>query len=183
MSAIQPTAKRTDPLLAVSKVLVIIVQIIMIFGMVMLAIGIGAIVTVGRADLAAEIAASGAPAYGLWLIVLAMLTGIVLLGMAWRFLNELRGIINSVDEGDPFRHDNADRLNLMGWIGVAGHLIIMPIAILAMWFEPYFDKAGKDVKIDGAFDLGSILLTLILFILARVFRRGAEMRDELEGTV
>lgn len=28
-----------------------------------------------------------------------------------------------------------------------------------------------------------ILLTLVLFILARVFRQGTEMRAELEGTV
>lgn len=183
MSTNQVATKRTDPLLATAKVLVIIVQIIMIFAMVMLGIGIGAVLTVGRADLAAEIAATGAPPYAFWFIMLAMLTGIVLLGLVWRFLNELRGIIDSVDEGDPFRHDNADRLSRMGWIAVAGHVIIMPIAILAIWFEPYFDKAGKDVHFDGAFDLGSILLTLILFILARVFRRGAEMREELEGTV
>ena len=31
--------------------------------------------------------------------------------------------------------------------------------------------------------LGGILLALVLFILARVFRKGAEMRAELEGTV
>ena len=35
---------------------------------------------------------------------------------------------------------------------------------------------------DG-FSLTGILMVLILFILARVFKRGAEMREELEGTV
>jgi len=39
------------------------------------------------------------------------------------------------------------------------------------------------MNIDGGLDGGSILLILILFILARVFREGARMRDELEGTV
>ena len=29
----------------------------------------------------------------------------------------------------------------------------------------------------------TIVLALVLFILARVFREGARMRDELEGTV
>ena len=30
---------------------------------------------------------------------------------------------------------------------------------------------------------GALILALILFVLARVFRRGADMRDGLEGTV
>jgi hypothetical protein len=33
------------------------------------------------------------------------------------------------------------------------------------------------------FSLGGVLLALVLFILARVFRQGAKMREELEGTV
>lgn len=35
----------------------------------------------------------------------------------------------------------------------------------------------------GAFDLGGIILAITLFILARVFRQGAAMRNDLEGTV
>ncbi len=175
--------KPKDPLLSAATVLVVLSQIVMIFGMVMLGIGIGALLTVGRAGLMAEVVSAGAPPMAFWLIVLAMLTGMVLLGLAWRFLEELRGIIKTVDAGDPFRHDNADRLNRMGWIAVIGQAIIMPIAALAMWFEPYLEKADKEVHLDGAFDWGTILLALILFILARVFRRGTEMREELEGTV
>lgn len=33
------------------------------------------------------------------------------------------------------------------------------------------------------FSLSSLFLSLTLFILARVFRHGAAMRDDLEGTV
>ncbi len=35
----------------------------------------------------------------------------------------------------------------------------------------------------GGISGNGLLLMLILFILARVFRKGAEMRAELEGTV
>jgi hypothetical protein len=40
---------------------------------------------------------------------------------------------------------------------------------------------GNDV--DFGLSFGGVLLALVLFILARVFRKGAEMRAELEGTV
>lgn len=175
--------KPKDPLLSAATVLVILSQIVMIFGMVMLGIGIGALLTVGRTGLLAEIATSGAPPMAYWLIVLAMLTGIVMLGLAWRFLNELHGIIKTVDAGDPFRHDNADRLNRMGWIAIIGQVVILPVAALALWAEPYLEKVDKELNMDGAFDWGTILLALVLFILARVFRHGAAMRADLEGTV
>jgi hypothetical protein len=35
----------------------------------------------------------------------------------------------------------------------------------------------------GGISFGGFLLALVLFILARVFRKGTEMREELEGTV
>ena len=42
---------------------------------------------------------------------------------------------------------------------------------------------NADITIDAGLDIEGILLALILFILARVFRHGARMRDDLEGTV
>lgn len=35
----------------------------------------------------------------------------------------------------------------------------------------------------GGIDASGILLVILLFILARVFRKGTEMREDLEGTV
>ncbi len=175
--------KPKDLLLGAAKVLVVLSQFVMIFGMVMLGIGIGAMLTVGQAEVMAEIATSAAPPYAIWLIALAMLTGMVMLGFALRFLKELSGIIDSVDAGDPFQPENANRLNRMGWIAVIIQAAVLPIGALAIWFAPYFDKMHGDSDFEGGLDFGSILLTLILFILARVFRRGTEMREELEGTV
>jgi hypothetical protein len=36
---------------------------------------------------------------------------------------------------------------------------------------------------DAGIDFGGVLTALLLFILARVFREGAAMRKDLEGTV
>lgn len=176
-------SKPKDGLLAAAKVVVILCQFVFIFAMVMLGIGIGAILTVGRAELMSEIAISGAPAATIWLIALAMLTGMALLALGFRFFQELNGIIDSVDEGEPFRPENANRLSRMGWISVIAHVGVLPIAGLSLWLAPYADKVGQDVDVGAGVDVGGVLLTLILFILARVFRHGAAMREELEGTV
>ena len=40
-----------------------------------------------------------------------------------------------------------------------------------------------DITVDAGLDVSGILLVVILFILARVFRHGTTMREELEGTV
>lgn len=177
------TTKPKDPLLAAAKVAVVLAQIVMIFGMVALGIGIGAVLTVGWSELAAEIAKTGAPAAAGWLVIAAMLVGAGMLYLAWRFLRELRGIIDSVGEGDPFRPENANRLSRMGWIMVIAQVAVLPLAGIAAWAGPYLDKVDAEMRIDGGLDFGSILLTLILFILARVFREGTRMREELEGTV
>ncbi len=176
-------SKPKDGLLAAAKVVVVLSQIVFIFAMVMLGIGIGAILTVGRPELLADIATSSAPAAAYWLIPLAMLTGMALLALGFRFFQELNGIIDSVDDGEPFRPENAVRLSRMGWISIIVHIGVLPIAGLSLWLAPYADKVGQDVDVGAGVDVSGVLLTLILFILARVFRRGAEMRADLEGTV
>jgi hypothetical protein len=47
-----------------------------------------------------------------------------------------------------------------------------------------FPKAVSD-HVQAGFDLSpiGILAVLLIFVLAQIFRRGARMRDELEGTV
>ncbi len=172
-----------DPLLAAAKVMVTIAQVLAVIGITVLGIGLGVMLTVGRSSVLAEMATAEVPAHGIWFIALAMLIGAGLLMLAHRFFGELRGIINSVGEGDPFRPENAGRLSRMGWLSVAAQLLILIIAAVALWFAPYADKVDGHIKVDGGLDGGSILLTLILFILARVFREGARMREELEGTV
>lgn len=176
-------AQTRDPLLAAAKVLLVIAKVFIIVGMVALAFALGAMLTVVRTDLLAKMAEANVPAMGIWLIALAMLTGEAMLYLGYRFVSELRGIIDSVGEGEPFRPENADRLSRMGWIMVALQVLILPIAALAVWFAPFAEKIDAHAHVDGGLDGGSILLTLILFILARVFREGTRMREELEGTV
>jgi hypothetical protein len=113
----------------------------------------------------------------------------VLLAMAVYFLILLRRIVLSVGTGDPFIPENAERLSRMGWLVLAGQIASIPVGALVMWIaslvedSPAAGHVRADFHSDFGFSFSSLLLMLILFILARVFRRGAEMREELEGTV
>lgn len=178
----RPPVKR-DLLLAAAKVFLALLIAVLIFAMVMVAIGIGAVLTVGRAELLAEIAAAGAPGYAYWLIIAALLLieGMLFLGL--RFVTELRRIVLSVEEGDPFHPANAERLRRMGWLALVIWLADIPIGLIGAWLTPYIVAADEDWQITSDFGIESLFLILTLFILARVFRQGAAMRDDLEGTV
>ena len=67
----------------------------------------------------------------------------------------------------------------LGWIAVGFQLLGFATLVFKSEVEPL---AGK-VIFDGGISAGSILLIFLLFILARVFRQGAAMREDLEGTV
>lgn len=180
--------KQSDLLLKSARLMVILGQIIVMITSIGIAVGIGVLLTVGRDEVFERIAKVGAPDAAYPLTILAFLLVIVILQIGYRFLSNLGGIIATVGEGDPFALTNAARLSRMGWLSVGGHVLGLVLASLAAWFMPYL------VKLDGSpghhgYDFGfgvgggGILLTLILFILARVFREGAKMREELEGTV
>jgi hypothetical protein len=90
------------------------------------------------------------------------------------FLRLLRRIVGSVAGGSPFDPVNADRLERMGWLAVLLKVVTMVEAAFATTDVVRFAShlSGPD-----------LVMILVLFVLARVFREGAAMRDDLEGTV
>jgi Protein of unknown function (DUF2975) len=94
-------------------------------------------------------------------------------------MRKLLSIINSVEQGNPFITANAIRLRAIGWIMVGIQIIGLPLAAAAGNVADMFGEndVGFDLPING------ILAILLVFILAGIFERGAEMREELEGTV
>lgn len=118
------------------------------------------------------------PVIGLLAVVL------VLVSQVFVFFGKLRGIIDTVADGDPFVPENADRLNAMAWLQIGIYLaglVAASVAVLVIvWAEQF-----TEIEIDGSLevDIPSVMLIVTLFILARVFRQGAAMRADLEGTV
>lgn len=176
------TAK--DPLLTIAR-------IVLMFFIVILGIAAAALVIAlpvmlfNQSALLAELAADGKDAVpGLIpaaAFVLVAAAGLMALGVY--FLLLLRRIVNSVGEGDPFIPENADRLSRMAWVAIFGQAAAIPIGIAVIWIAGIAADSDEHVHADFGFSGTGVLLVLILFILARVFRRGTEMREDLEGTV
>jgi hypothetical protein len=106
-----------------------------------------------------------------------------LIWLAYQFLRDLWAIIGSVDDGDPFRPQNAVLLARMGWTMLGANITALLVALQAAWLDEFDQASGVHSEIDFDLGTGGLLLMLTLFILARVFRHGAAMREDLEGTV
>lgn len=175
------TPQTRDPLLMAARFLLIFMMGVMV--LIAAACAIGAVATLAlHGMVVAEMAKHAIPAEAAWAIppLLALIIAAGLLGFF--FFRHLYRIVGTVGEGDPFIPDNAQRLSAMGWIVVAVHLLAIPLFAIAAWIAK-LAKESAEVHVDGGIDPTGILLALILFILARVFREGTRMREELEGTV
>lgn len=173
---------RQDPLLGFARGFLTFLIVVMVLVMAGLAVGIPAL-RIWRESFLGELGeqyGSLAGRYDLvWAFAGMMAILLAIVAMGWRFLVLLRRIVDSVAIGDPFVPDNGSRLREMGWLTVAAQVATIPAAAIGHWVS----HVVKDSDFDFELGLGGLLLTVTLFILARVFKRGAEMRDELEGTV
>jgi len=109
---------------------------------------------------------------------LLMLIGIVMAIIFDRMLVSMGAVIASAASGDPFVPDNASRLRTIGWALLMLQLLDIPCALLAR-FWPSLGSAAPS----GDISIGGWAATLMVFVLARVFAAGSDMREELAGTV
>lgn len=177
--------KLTDPLLAFAKAGVWFLTILFGFvGSVLLLVA--PVVIAMQDEVLAELAKEGAaqdPSI-VGAIALLLIAGAVMMGLLVWFLVNLRRIIESVGEGDPFVPVNAVRLARMAWISIGAQIAALPVGAMVLYIDSAIGDGPKgDVDVDFTLDFGGIALAVILFILARVFRQGAAMREDLEGTV
>lgn len=183
--------KDVDPLLAIAKVLVIFLQVVT--GIAVIAVLIAIPVVMTQHDQFAQALSEGASNLPLWqgmaAIALFLLAVAVLVASLFWFFRLLGRIIDTVGARDPFTPENAHRLWVMGWIALGVQVGSFLIEALGYFIGTVFPSGvGEDnwhFTVDGdfVFSGNGIVLAVVLFILSRVFRKGAEMRDDLEGTV
>ena len=173
-----------DPLLAALRILIYIVIGLLCF--VAFALIVGApLVLIFQSQIIAELATEGTaiPA-GVFPTGAGLMLGfaaIIITGIY--FFWYLLAITDTVRDGDPFIPENANRLSRMGWIAVGAEVATFLLMIPGYWLLGALADAGEDVTFDIVWDGSSLILILVLFVLARVFRHGAAMRADLEGTV
>jgi hypothetical protein len=173
-------------LLEVGKVTLILAELAFVFASIGVVIGIIALLTFARGKIVADLAAAGAPAgtYLAFIAVLVLIWAIISLSML--FIRNLRAIVDSVDQGDPFHPDNGARLARMGWYALGVQALQFVVEGLGTGYSRYAEAVGGGtirMAMDNDPSLTGLALAVTLFILAGVFRKGAEMREDLVGTV
>lgn len=111
---------------------------------------------------------------GLRLLAVIGLVGVWLSDL---ILTRLIAIVETVRDGDPFVTVNAERLSQMACALLGMEVLHLGSIVVAIGAS---DETGR---IDWSFSITGWLAVLLLFILARVFAHGAQMRDDLEGTI
>lgn len=173
-----------DPLLTVARIATWVVQIAFIIGQIGLGIGIAGAVIAALGYLPQDAVVEGIEHLRpdvMWPAALAMLLIMAALGLAIQFVIRLRQIIDTVGQGDPFVAENGERLTRMAWQALIGQLLAMMAGMIGGWIQVHGGEGTFDLDVDVS--LTGFFIAVLLFILARVFRKGAEMRAELEGTV
>ena len=180
------TNRPNDLLLLAGNVLAMIAQGALALGAVLITIAVPIMlyfndeISVRYADKIGEV--SGTTFITITLALVAIAFGIV--AAAFVFFGKLRAIIASVGDGDPFAPENAERINLMAWLLLGIQVLMIPAMGIGLMFAKWADSAEHaQITIDAGLDLEGILMVIVLFILARVFKHGAAMREDLEGTV
>lgn len=180
------TSLTRDPLLAVSKGLLYFLMGALGIGAAACAVALPAILIMHdkvASAIAGELPSVPAPQF-ITAIAAVLVLAIALLALVFMILLLLKRIVDTVGEGDPFVPQNALRLTRMAWLSLVVQFVSLPLAGIGMWLERVADGDPVDVHVsNGGLSGNGLLLVLVLFILARVFRKGAEMRAELEATV
>ena len=178
------TAKTSDALLSFGKVVALILQAMCVLAgaatllvlafVVLLSLGmLSGFVNAGDFEL---IEASPLSVVSILVMLAASVAALFF------FFGKMRAIIKSVGEGDPFIAENARRLNAMAWLLLGVQVLALPVGMLRLYLANLVSGGGDSLNF-SVYDLQGPVMIIILFILARIFRIGATMREDLEGTV
>lgn len=171
-----------DPLLTIARVMTAILMGITAFVAAALLVAVP-VVFFKQPDFAQAVTEAGVGTVGMAMAatVALLILAASVCAIAFHFFQLLRRLINTVGKNDPFTLENADRLSRMGWIALTFQIASFPVAGLVAYLGHLVP--AKNLSVDFDFSLTGVLLAVVLFILARVFRHGAAMREDLEGTV
>lgn len=120
---------------------------------------------------------------GLGTTLLALLPLVLAAVIALYAVTMLTRVLDSLRDGDPFIRENADRMRRASLVvGVGGVAASGLMTIIAGRVVDHPEFAG----FEPAFFPGvwyAVIVGVVLAVVAEVFRRGADIREDLEGVV
>jgi hypothetical protein len=169
---------RPYPLSVSRRVLRILVRLNWLFGAAILALLIATLVAEGPVTTALGVKPGADRSLFVGMRAI-MVIGLLSIPLAHVVLVRLLAIVETVRLGDPFVTDNAGRLETIAWMVLGMELLHLAVGTIAFSVS----TETHPLDIDWNFSVTRWLAVLLCFVLARVFERGARMREELEGTV
>jgi Protein of unknown function (DUF2975) len=165
-----------DALAVSRKVLRLVIKLNLLMGIAILALLIASLVAEGQVMRALGAKPSSVLYLGMRLI---MVIGILSVPLVHIVLTRLLEIVETVGLGDPFVTENAERLETIAWVVLGLELLHFGVGAIAASVS----STAHPLDIGWNFSVTRWLVVLFLFVLARVFRQGARMREDLQGTV
>jgi hypothetical protein len=115
----------------------------------------------------------------IWGLRVIAFIGLCAIPLHYLFLKRLLAIVETVRAGDPFVAANATRLRAIAWT----LLILQCLSILIGGIASAVSTPAHPLHLDAGFSVNAWLAVLLTFLLAQIFAEGAQMREDLEGTV
>ena len=111
-------------------------------------------------------------------VTLVMLGAAIILAVSAHLLKQLLDILKTVSVGDPFIAENTVRLRRVGWLMLALQALGLATGAAAMMIPKVVGE------VDGfSLNFSGVLAALLAFVLAEVFEKARQLREDLEGTV
>ncbi|GAA4001825.1 DUF2975 domain-containing protein [Sphingomonas humi] len=110
-------------------------------------------------------------------VVLAVVAPVMI--AAHLLFRNLLAMLGTVEAGDPFVPANAARLQTVAWCLLA----IQVCDLLFGWAATEFDTLAGERTSGWSPGITGWVAVLLVFVLARVFREGARLRDDAELTI
>ncbi len=167
------------PLALSRKVLRVLIWLNLLVGVLILGLLVTSIVV---GDQVMATLAAGTPQANARLFMgmrLVAVLGLCAVPVVHFILIRIRAIVDTVSAGDPFVMANAERLQRIAWAVLVLELMHLAVGAIAAGAS----TAAAPFDINWSFSPTRWVAVLLLFVLARVFEQGAQMREELEGTV
>lgn len=104
-------------------------------------------------------------------------------------LLQLRRVCSTASAGRPFPWENVRRIRLMGWAVVGTAVVDLLIDAVALaYLTTRVTVAGEPARVPASlllyeFPFGTILAGLAVFVLAEIFKTGADLEDDQALTI
>jgi hypothetical protein len=173
------THSSPDTLALSRKVLRLLVKLNLLMGVLILALLVTSVVV---GDSVMRTLTAGNPQANATLFMgmrLVAVLGLCAIPVVHFILTRILAIVDTVSVGDPFVMANAERLQKIAWAVLVLELIHLAVGAVAASVS----TAAAPFDINWKFSPTRWVAVLLLFVLARVFEQGAQMRKDLEGTV